>query len=112
MRFGVGRIDNPDLASCRDADYPGSDAVGIQRVLPGAIVACGEHDGDAPFGNLLRRLVDRIVRLERARRAPGVVHHFDVVLLLMTEAVSEPGQRPEAEPDVSRADPDQVRPRP
>ena len=111
VRLRVSRIDDPDLASSRDADHPRSDTVGIQRVLSRAIVAGCEHDGDTTFGNLLGRFVDRIMRIERAGRAPGVVHDFDVVLLLVIEDVVESGERPEDEQDVAGADSNEVRSR-
>ena len=56
-------------------------------------------------------LVDRVVRVERAARPPGVVDHLEVVLLLVVEDVIEPGEGPEDEQDVAGADADELRAR-
>ena len=108
MRFRVGRIGDADLAAGRHADDPRRHAVGVQGVLPRPVIPRCEHDGDAAAGDLLGRFVDRILGVERAGRSPGIVHHLDVVLLLVVEDVIEAGQRPEDEQDVAGADADET----
>src|SRR5439155_1710953 len=111
MRFRVRGIDDADLASRRDADDPWCDAVWIEGVLGGAVIARREHDGDAAARDFLGRFVDRVLRIECPAGAPGVVDGLDVVLLLVIEDVIESGERKEDEQHVARADPDQIGPR-
>src|SRR5207247_3726457 len=81
--------------------------VGIERVLVGAVVPGREYDCDSLIVHLLGRFVDRILGIERTAGAPGIVHHLDVVSLLMVQNVVEARERPEDEQDVAGTEADE-----
>src|SRR5256885_17066654 len=81
---------------------------GIERVLVGTVVPGREYDCDSLIVHLLGRFVDRILGIERTAGAPGIVHHLDVVSLLMVQNVVEARERPEDEQDVAGTEADEL----
>src|SRR5439155_23817618 len=103
------RVRSHEFAPRRHADHPRRHTVRVEGVLVGAIVPGREYDRDPLIVHLLGGLVDGILGVKRPARPPRVVHHHDVVGLLMVQDVVEAREGPEDEQDVAGADPDELR---